>query len=216
MSQDSSPDEEFSNFLSGVASRLRHDLKGGLITLKMGLEALSEKEELKPLLLERTEQLVGLSDKLVILLRMGQMSRRSTRLSALLGEFCSQTHDRLPGLTVELPAETAVERPEVDGDALILALLELAENAQLAGATTLSVRTEASGGGFFLEVCDNGEGVLTSDTTESLSNLGYSRWERSGLGLSIVRRCAKGHGGDLDLVRGAQGGTRAILKFGVA
>lgn len=214
MSQDSSPDEEFSNFLSSVASRLRHDLKGGLITLKMGLEALPEGEELKPLLLERTEQLVGLSDKLVILLRMGQMSPRPTRLSALLGEFRSQTRDRFPGLTVDLPTDLVVERPEVDGDALIFALLELAENAQLAGATALSLRTEASSGGFILEVCDNGEGVLASDTTESLSILGYSRWERSGLGLSIVRRCAKGHGGDLDLARGAQGGTRAFLKLG--
>ena len=54
-------EDSFQSFLSKIASRLRHDLKGGLITLKMGLESLSDEEGLKPLLLDKAQELVDLS-----------------------------------------------------------------------------------------------------------------------------------------------------------
>lgn len=208
--------EEFASFLSGVASRLRHDLKGGLITLRMGLEALPDEEELKPLLLERAQHLEGLADKLVLLLRMGQMGKRPTRLSALLGEFRSQATDRFPQLEIELPSHLSSERPEVDGDALIFSLLEVAENAQLSGASHLKLTVESRSDGILLELRDNGEGIAASDTTDGLAALGFSRWERAGLGLSIVRRCAQGHGGELSIRGNSERGVTVTIGLGPA
>ncbi len=206
--------DEFASFLSGVASRLRHDLKGGLITLRMGLEALPDEEELKPLLLERAQHLEGLADKLVLLLRMGQMRRQPTRLSALLGEFRSQANDRFPLLEIELPSNFSSERPEVDGDALIFSLLEVAENAQLAGASHLKLTAENRSDELLLELRDNGEGIAASDTTDGLAALGFSRWERAGLGLSIVRRCAQGHGGDFSIRGNSDRGATVTMDLG--
>lgn len=205
---------EFSGFLSGVASRLRHDLKGGLITLRMGLEALPEEEELKPLLIERTQHLEGLADKLVLLLRMGQMQPRATRLSALLGEFRRQAGDRFPEIEIQVDTEASSERPNLDGDALIYALLELVENAVLAGATELRLLAQESAEGWTFSVTDNGKGLLSTDTVGSLSELGFSRWERPGLGLAIARRYVQAQGGDLALSLSPHGGASVVLHLG--
>lgn len=209
---------EFAAFLSGVASRLRHDLKGGLITLRMGLEALPEEEDLKPLLLERALHLESLSDKLVLLLRMGSMRAEKVRLSALLGEFRGRATDRFPALKLFLPGDLGDARPEIDGDALVYALIEIAENAHLAGATELKVSAVVQGGLTALTISDNGKGLEAADASDpraALLPLGVSRWGRAGLGLAIADMCAQGHGGSLALLPGSPG-LRVELRLGGA
>lgn len=197
------PASEFAGFLAAVASRLRHDLKGGLITLRMGLEALPEQEDLKPLLLERTLHLESLADKLVLLLRMGQMRPEKVRLSAVLGEFRTRLSDRFPDLELSLPADLGDARPTVDADALIYALMEVAENAHLAGAGKLDLQARTSNQGQLqLTLRDDGRGPEPGDAGENLPALlalGVSRWGRAGLGLAIAEMCARSHGGGLTL-----------------
>ena len=93
-------DGEFQIFLSKVASRLRHDLKGGLITLKMGLESLPDEEALKPLLLEKSQELVDLSDKLVLLLRMGQLTPQRVGPASLFQQAANQAQNLFSPLEV--------------------------------------------------------------------------------------------------------------------
>lgn len=207
---------DFAGFLSAVASRLRHDLKGGLITLRMGLEALPESEDLKPLLVERALHLESLSDKLVLLLRMSSMRRDRVRLSALLGEFRGRVADRFPNLEVLLPSDLSDARPEVDGDALVYALVEIAENAHLAGASRLQVSASIEGAGVCLTLHDNGRGADPADAEDPRSAwlpLGVSRWGRSGLGLAIADMCARGHGGSL-AVASCSPGVSVELRLG--
>lgn len=208
---------EFIGFLSGVASRLRHDLKGGLITLRMGLEALPDEEELKPLLVERTQQLEGLADKLVLLLRMGEMKLEGTRLPALLGEFRRRAADLFPELQVALPEDVGADRSLLDADAVLYALTEIAENARLAGGNSLRISALISEGVVELTLDDDGTGLLDTDLIDplaALTPLGASRWGRSGLGLAIIERCAMGHGGHLTMLPNSDGkGTRVVLRL---
>lgn len=200
-------DADFQSFLSGIASRLRHDLKGGLISLRMGLEMLSDEEDLKPLLVERAQSLEMLSDKLIMLLRVGCVSTERRRLSALLGEFRIRVAERYPRLEVMVPQRVAAVGP-LDVDALGYALLELAENAWLAGARHLRLRVEEEGEGVRVLVDDDGHG--TGDVVpsiEELGRVGVSRWGRSGLGLAIVKACVLGHGGSLELGMSELGGV---------
>lgn len=208
-------EESLDSYLGGVASRLRHDLKGGLITLRMGLEALSDDEDLKPLLLERAQFLEGLADKLTLLLRMGQITLEPVRLSALLSEFRTQANARFPDLEVLLPDNLTGLKPEIDGEALIFALLELAENAQIAGATRLELQVRPAAESWVLEIRDNGQGLSESDdqSTKRLATLGHSGWGRSGLGLSVAQRCALGHGGDLSILSCPAGGTTVKIEL---
>jgi signal transduction histidine kinase len=206
---------EFAGFISAVASRLRHDLKGGLITLRMGLEALPDEEDLKPLLVERALHLESLSDKLVLLLRMGEMRPEKVRLSALLGELRGRLADRFPGLALALPTDLGDARPRIDGDALIYALVELAENAYLAGAKRLEISALVKGEVVSLMLRDDGRGVDAVDANNltALVPLGVSRWGRSGLGLSIAEMCARGHGGSMRLAC-VTPGMEVVLRLG--
>jgi signal transduction histidine kinase len=211
--------QEFAGFLSGVASRLRHDLKGGLITLRMGLEALPDEEALKPLLIERALHLESLSDKLVLLLRMGEMRSEPMRLSALLGEFRRRVADRFPDLDLSLPSDLGDLRPRLDGDALLYALLEVAENAKLAGAQSLKVSVAQQGDQIALTLADNGKGAEPGDLKDlerALLPLGASRWGRGGLGLAIVERCAAAHAGGVQLFSPDGKGLSVVLRLGSA
>lgn len=205
---------DFAAVVSEVSGRLRHDLKGGLITLRMGLEALSDEEELKPHLLERTEHLETLADKLILLLRMGQMRPYPVRVSALLGEFRSRVAERFPTFELELVNGCDDLKPELDSDAVLLAWMELVENAVLAQATKLVLKASLSDEVLNFEASDNGVGVKSEDSLEQLTTLGVSHWQRPGLGLAIVDGCVRGHLGGLLVEPGAQGkGLRVQMQL---
>lgn len=190
-------EDSFQSFLSKIASRLRHDLKGGLITLKMGLESLSDEEGLKPLLLDKAQELVDLSDKLVLLLRMGQLERKDVQPSALFQAAAQQAENLYSPLKVKVKAERGLERWRVDPDALTFAVLELCQNAKLAGAEDVLVTVSSEGDQGTATVWDNGGGLPTDRSFDELTEVGVSGWERSGLGLAVARSCALNHGGSL-------------------
>jgi nitrogen fixation/metabolism regulation signal transduction histidine kinase len=188
---------DFQAFLSKVASRLRHDLKGGLITLKMGLESLPDEEALKPLLLEKSQELVDLSDKLVLLLRMGQLKRQRVRPSSLFSQAATQAENLYSPLVVEVEqAPNLEEHWNVDPDAATYAILEVSQNASLAGAQKLSIRLEPGGQ---VALTDDGSGLTEGLDTTDLTQVGVSHWGRSGLGLAVVERCMSEHSGLVSL-----------------
>lgn len=208
-SQPSDTAGEFQVFLSQVASRLRHDLKGGLITLKMGLESLPEEEALKPLLLEKSQELVELADKLVLLLRMGGMSRQRVRPQSLFQQAAGQAEDLYAPLQVRVESGEGLEEFwSVDPDAVTYAVLEICQNSQLAGAGEVVIRV-APGGAVFLS--DNGSGGEV-EAPMTLTRVGESRWGRGGLGLAVVQRCMEEHGGTLTL-RPETDGFTVVLGF---
>ena len=205
----------FEQCLSQVASRLRHDLKGGLITLKMGLESLDDEEALKPLLLEKTEELVDLSDKLVLLLRMGELRKASINPRALLQQVRGHIEDRFPTLQVSLDLDEDLANWDLDPDALTYAFLELAQNATLAGANTLFISSRQEDGWGLVRVGNDGSAVAEDVEPEYLLQLGHSLWQRSGLGFSVVDGCVRGHGGKFVLELDDQRRLCSSMQFGL-
>lgn len=193
-----------------MASRLRHDLKGGLISLRLGLDAISDEEALKPLLVEKAQAMETLADKLILLLRMGELKPGSHRLSALLGETRRRLSERSDSISLEVQCDEEV-RWQVDGDALIYALCELGENSVQAGATKLLLVVREST--MTLSDDGSGPGLEPGESLEQLCQVGVSRRERSGLGLSIAEQCAIGHGGELQLSVPDGGGFLVKLSF---
>jgi nitrogen fixation/metabolism regulation signal transduction histidine kinase len=198
-------DGDFQSFLSKVASRLRHDLKGGLITLKMGLESLPEDESLKPLLLEKSQELVDLADKLVLLLRMGQLSPQKVRPGSLFQQAATQVENLYSPLAVEVTESPELEEFwSVDPDAVTYAVLEVSQNSSLAGAKKLSIDIQPGGK---VSLSDDADGLERELDTSVLSQVGVSHWGRSGLGLAVVERCMSEHSGQLNLCPGEDGFT---------
>lgn len=185
--------------LSSIASRMRHDLKGGLLTLKMGLESLDDDDALKPLLLDKAEELVELSDKLILLLRMGETKRCDVRLASLGQHLQMEIAGKYPELDFEFDASEAERKLNLDPDALSYAVSELAQNASSAGATTLRVGAEFLASDEIRFSFSNDGEVATDVDLEKCRQFGYSGWSRNGLGLSIVEGFAASHQGRMDL-----------------
>lgn len=196
---------EFQTFLSKVASRLRHDLKGGLITLKMGLESLPDEEALKPLLLEKSQELVDLSDKLVLLLRMGQLAPQKVRPTSLFQQAANQAQNLYSPLEVVVEAAEGLEDCwRVDPDAVTYAVLEVCQNSVAAGAKRVVVQVRPCGS---VALSDDGQGLADGVDVAKLTQVGVSFWDRSGLGLAVVERCMEEHSGSVMLQPGGAGLT---------
>lgn len=189
---------------------MRHDLKGGLITLKMGLESLSDEQTLKPLLLDKTQELIDLSDKLVLLLRMGELNRQSVNPASLLQHAARQAGELFPELTVVVTSSDDLSRWSVDPDAINYAIMELAQNAGLAGAKNLDILVSESDGEAKVGVLDDGTGFPTDRKLEELMILGQSGWGRPGLGLSVVESCVVQHGGRLTIDKDEKSGRTLV------
>lgn len=73
-------------------------------------------------------------------------------------------------------------------------------------------------GRLFLEVSDTGPGIPESEVQRAIEPFGQllrpgASHEGTGLGLTIVQRMMKLHGGTLDILNGRSGGTRVVLTF---
>lgn len=194
----------FQQLVSKIASRMRHDLKGGLVTLKMGLESLDDEEALKPLLLSKAQEMVDLSDKLILLLRMGETKKCSVALTGLVQHLTREITTKYPKLKFVFEAPETDIRLFVDPDAFAYAVLELAQNALLAGATQLRAEVTSPAEGSIRFVFTDDAPLDSAATGLQLSKcleFGCSGWDRSGLGLSIVEGFVVAHSGDLDVTR---------------
>ena len=86
-------------------------------------------------------------------------------------------------------------------------LLNLLENARLAGATVVRVQITAASDGVTIEVHDNGVGIAPEVLFKVFEPHFSTRTSGSGLGLAISRRLVDGWGGSLTIQRSGPEGT---------
>lgn len=108
-------------------------------------------------------------------------------------------------LVLDLPADLpAVAAPETTIEAVLTALLE---NSRQAGASTVTIGAQASGGEVVLRITDDGPGVPPADRARLFEPFFTSRREHggTGLGLSIARSLLAASHGRIGLVETAEG-----------
>ncbi|HKS07361.1 MAG TPA: ATP-binding protein [Gemmatimonadaceae bacterium] len=98
-------------------------------------------------------------------------------------------------------------------DELREVLLNLCENARLAGATNVELHIERSNEHVTLAVIDNGEGIAPNIRARVFDPHFSTRTSGSGLGLAISRRLVEGWGGSIDLTSEHAIGTTVELRL---
>jgi len=108
--------------------------------------------------------------------------------------------------------------------ALSRLVANLIDNAIAYGASPVEVTTRAEGGGVVLDIADRGPGIAPGEverlkqpfTRASAARTDASGVAGAGLGLAIVERIARMHGGTFELLPRAGGGTVARVTIPVA
>jgi signal transduction histidine kinase len=199
-----------------IMAAVAHDLRSPITSLRLRTEFVSDAET-KERMLETLAEMETMTEAVIDLVRAGKSSEeaRLLDLGALADSLVQDIADTGSAVSFEPGAEAHVmlRRSEV-----ARALRNLIENAvRYAGSARVSLAVEK---GFALvHIDDEGPGV-PEDQLEALF-MPFARLETSrnketgghGLGLTIARMVARGHGGDVTLHNRAPKGLRATLRL---
>ena len=207
-------DQDRALILAGIS----HDLRTPLTRLRMGIEMTATDEALREGMMADVEEMGGTIGQFLDFARADSgEALTSTSLVTLLEELATQYRKRGALIEIKLAPLAAIQvRPSM----LRRAITNLIDNAQRYGdaskTTTLSLDsndTEA-----IVEVSDLGPGIPPAEI-ERLKRP-FTRLESSrgnpvgaGLGLAIVDRVARQHGGRLVLFARAGGGLTARITI---
>lgn len=196
-----------------LLASVSHELRTPLGHLRVLVE-LAEARGLEPTLVQDLEvelsEIDALVGELLARSRLEQLERRAGELPRVeLGELTRRALERAPldgALLEPLPAESAWVR----GDATLLlrALANLLDNATRHGGGVRAVRVRREGTYVIVEVDDHGAAAEARPPEDRRPHLG--------LGLALVERIARVHGGRSSLTRagaGAGHGARASLSI---
>ncbi len=199
--------------LAGVS----HDLHTPLTRMKLQLAMLDESEETASLRSDVADMEKMVEGYLAFARGQGSEAVVTTDLPELLGEVAAEA--RRQGGRIELDAEGGMAvliRP----NAFKRCITNLVDNARR-HADRVTISAARDGDVIEILIDDDGPGIPEAEWEEVFKpfyRLDASRnpdTGGSGLGLSIARDVARGHGGDITLSDAPSGGLRALVRLPV-
>jgi signal transduction histidine kinase len=198
-----------------LLSAVGHDLRTPITAMRINLEFVSD-DELRERLTANLEELQALTESVLSAARgAGGESKRTVDLSVLVESLCADLDDMGEPVTWhgQGPAPLSC-RP----DEIRRAVRNLVENAVAYGHRA-DVHIEETPAAYEILVDDDGPGIAEADrgrVFEPFVRLESSRNSEtggSGLGLTLVKAIAQGHGGSVSLENREGGGLRARLTL---
>lgn len=199
-----------------LLSAVGHDLRTPITAMRISLEFV-EDPELRDRLQKNLDELQELTEAVLSAARgTGGELKRNVDLSALLESICADLDDLGEPVSCDVDEEPAplVCRP----NEIRRAVRNLVENA-LAYGSKAKVKLGQCAESYEILVEDEGPGIPEADQRrvfEPFVRLESSRNEETGgtgLGLTLVKAIAEGHGGAVTLENRAEGGLRARLSL---
>ncbi len=194
-----------------------HDLRTPLTRLRLRIERLRDDPAKAAMLEEIATINEMLTETLAYMREVGQSEATATTdLPSLLQTICAKFADTGHNVAYRGPDRLVLNcRPH----GLTRAVTNLVDNATKFGAC-VEVRGEARGTEIWIEVSDDGPGVppsMLGQLFEPFFKGDYARSQRGsggfGLGLSIVREIAEGHGGGVELLNRDPHGLIARMRL---
>jgi len=192
--------------LGEMAGEAAHELRNALAVIAASASLLrsadGQARETHIAKIERNARIAqGVVDALMAIARGDSVRAEPVALATAIAEA---RKDATEGLSHEddVPADLSVRGNEV---LLSRMFRVLYENALQAGAKSVSTRARREGDAITIDVSDDGPGVSPEIRAKLFEPLVTSKKTGTGLGLALVRRVARAHGGDAELVASATG-----------
>jgi signal transduction histidine kinase len=198
-----------------LLSAVGHDLRTPLTAMRINLEFVSD-EELRERLASNLNELQALTESVLSAAKgAGGESKRNIDLSALVESLCADLDDLGEPVTWRAHGPAPLQcRP----DEIRRAVRNLVENAVAYGRRA-DVQISETPASYEIVVEDEGPGIPDGDqgrVFEPFVRLESSRNTETGgtgLGLTLVKAIAQGHGGGVTLENRSEGGLRARLSL---
>jgi len=198
-----------------LLSAVGHDLRTPITAMRINLEFV-EDDDLRRGLLRNLDELQALTEQVLSAARgAGGEAKRQVDLSALVESLCTDLDEMGEPVKWDLPSPAPINcRP----NEIRRAVRNLVENAVAYGGEA-DVRIKDAPGGYEILVEDRGPGIPEEDQKrvfEPFVRLESSRnleTGGTGLGLTLVKAIAEGHGGDVVLENRPEGGLRARMRL---
>ncbi len=206
---------------ASIAHEIRNPLagmRGAMEMLKRGRVAGRRRDEIINEVSEQIERMEGLVRDLLHFARPTAPSPVPLDVQASLAHAVAHTTQLADSTEIEVKIVVAPDATQVLADPVLFdqALLNLTHNAVQAmhssgGTVQLSSRRE--GDAIVIEVRDNGPGIPPGALPRIFQPFFTTRHKGSGLGLPIVKKIMRAHGGEIELASCADAGTVVSLRF---
>jgi len=201
--------------LAGVS----HDLRTPLSRLRLGLEMSGADPQLKDGMTSDIEEMDRIINQFLDFARTdGGEAPQHADLASIAAEVAE--HYRRHGRSVATDLASVPELP-LQTMAMRRVVLNLVDNALRYGEKDVGIAVRADNGSVVLEVSDRGPGIPASEVERlkrPFTRLEAARSDKggAGLGLAIVERVARAHGGNLQLLPRPGGGLLAEIRLPLA
>ncbi len=203
-------DQERAVLLAGIS----HDLRTPLARMRLAAEMLSVDADLKQNMVQDIDEMDAIVKQFLDFARLADEEAAAlTNLNELIADIASHYQHR--GIEIEFAAGE-VEPLALRATGMRRALTNLIENAIKYGQPPIKISTGMQQDRAFVSVRDHGPGIPDGDRERLLRPFTRLTEARSGpsgagLGLAIVDRIAKLHGGQVELTTPAEGGLDVRL-----
>jgi PAS domain S-box-containing protein len=213
--------------LGRMSANIAHEIRNPLASITGAVEALrhdasfgpEERGTLTSIVLRESERLNHIIEEFLAYARPTPLAPRRTDVAALLDEvLVLLEHRPLPRGVKVVRAFQAPLWAEIDPGALRQALWNLCLNAAdaMPDGGELTIAAARVNGTFELRVADTGRGIAGPDLAHVFEPFFSTKPEGSGLGLALVDRVVRDHGGDVDVRSETGVGTTFTLTLPAA